>query len=92
MARLISYYYENLIYEFIIRIFLLSAYKKIKIMTRDNFEAEWPSIAEKLKNRFPKLTHIDLEYIKGREEDLLNRIQLRIGKSKNEVMTLIATL
>jgi uncharacterized protein YjbJ (UPF0337 family) len=61
-------------------------------MNRDNFEAEWTNISEKLRNRFPKLTNIDVEYVKGKEEDLLNRIQSRIGKTKTEVLTLIATL
>lgn len=61
-------------------------------MLRENIEAEWENISDKLRNRFPKLTAADLIYQKGHEEDLLERIGLKLKKQRNEVVTLIGTL
>ena len=61
-------------------------------MKRENIEASWNDISEKLVNRFPKLRKIDMDFIKGREEELLSRIEVRLEKSRSEVLTLIDTL
>ena len=61
-------------------------------MKRDNLEEQWYEISQKLRGRFSKLTVVDLNFIKGKEEDLLNRIQERLGKTRLEVLTLIGTL
>jgi hypothetical protein len=61
-------------------------------MKRENLEAEWSTISEKLRSRFPKLTESDVNYEKGYEEDLLERIGIKIKKSRTEVLTLIKTL
>ena len=61
-------------------------------MKRENIEESWNDISEKLINRFPKLRKIDMDFIKGREEELLSRIEVRLEKSRTEVLTLIDTL
>jgi hypothetical protein len=61
-------------------------------MRRENLEGEWMSISDKLRSRFPKLTAADVIYEKGYEDDLLERIGIKIKKSRAEVLTLIATL
>ena len=61
-------------------------------MNRENLEEQWPEISNKLQNRFSKLTVVDLNFIKGKEEDLLKRIDDRLGKTRREVLTLIGTL
>ena len=61
-------------------------------MKRDNIESLWPEISEKLVNRFPKLSNINMDFIKGREEELLTRIETRLVKSRVELLTLIDTL
>jgi hypothetical protein len=61
-------------------------------MIRKEIETAWPEIASKLRNRFAKLKHADLDYVKGKEDELLDRIQSAIGKNRQEIMTLIATL
>lgn len=61
-------------------------------MKRENIEESWNDISEKLINRFPKLRKIDMDFIKGREEELLSRIEVRLEKSRSEVLTLIDTL
>jgi hypothetical protein len=61
-------------------------------MQRENLEIEWNNISEKLLNRFPKLTSADLIFHKGSEEEMIERIGLKLKKTRVEVLTLIATL
>ena len=61
-------------------------------MKRENIETSWVDISEKLINRFPKLRKINMDFIKGKEEELLSRIEMRLEKSRSELLTLIDTL
>lgn len=61
-------------------------------MKRENIESGWVDISEKLINRFPKLRKINMDFIKGKEEELLSRIEMRLEKSRAELLTLIDTL
>ncbi len=61
-------------------------------MKRENIEIGWVDISEKLISRFPKLRKIDMDFIKGKEEELLSRIEMRLEKSRAELLTLINTL
>ena len=61
-------------------------------MKRENIEIGWVDISEKLINRFPKLRKINMDFIKGKEEELLSRIEMRLEKSRAELLTLIDTL
>lgn len=45
----------------------------------------WPSKKEHLKKRFPELTDEDLAYQIGKEEELLKRLQKKLGKSEDEI-------
>lgn len=46
-------------------------------------------IKGKLKEEYGQLTDNDLAYIEGKEEQLLGRLQLKLGKSKEEVKEMI---
>ena len=61
-------------------------------MQRPNIELEWEGISEKLMNRFPKLTPADLVFKKGLEDEMIDRICVKLKKSRNDVLALIATL
>ena len=61
-------------------------------MNRENLENHWDEISHKLVNRFPKLTSIDVAFVKGQEEQLLQRIETRLNKSRLDVLNLIASL
>ena len=61
-------------------------------MKRENIETGWVDISEKLISGFPKLRKIDMDFIKGKEEELLSRIEMRLEKSRAELLTLINTL
>jgi uncharacterized protein YjbJ (UPF0337 family) len=55
-------------------------------------KGDWNVLKGKLKQQFGKLTDDDLLYVKGKEEELIGRIQQKIGKTKQEVMDLIGKL
>jgi len=52
----------------------------------------WSLIRKKLILRHPELTITDLIYNEGEEKDLLNRIQLKTGISKEVLISEINTL
>ena len=55
-------------------------------------KGDWNILKGKLKQLFGNLTDDDLLYIKGKEEELLGRIQRRIGKTKQQVIELLSKL
>jgi uncharacterized protein YjbJ (UPF0337 family) len=55
-------------------------------------KGSWKEIAGKLKQQFANLTDDDVLFTEGKEEELLGRLQQKLGKTKEEVRTLIAKL
>ena len=49
---------------------------------------EWEEFCERLQWRFPKLTQNDLSYIPGKEEETLERIQVRLCRSRQDLLAL----
>lgn len=52
----------------------------------------WEEVREKLKETNIELTDQDLEYEPGKEEELLERLQNKINKPKEEIRVLIESL
>jgi hypothetical protein len=42
-----------------------------------------------LKEKFPQLTDSDLKFERGREDDLIKRMELRLHKKREEVINII---
>lgn len=61
-------------------------------MYRENMTVAWPEISAKLLTTYPKLKASDLLYNRGNEEDIIRKIQLRLYKSKREVLEIIASM
>jgi uncharacterized protein YjbJ (UPF0337 family) len=59
-------------------------------MNTISMKGNWKEIAGKLKQQFANLTDDDLLYQEGKEEELLGRLQKKVGKSKEELRELIA--
>ena len=55
-------------------------------------KGNWNEIAGKLKQQFANLTDDDLLYKEGKEEELLGRLQQKLGKTKEELRKLIAKI
>jgi len=56
---------------------------------QDKLKGNWNIIKGKLMQQYGDLTNDDLQYIEGQEEELLGRIQRRVGKSKEEIRSFI---
>ncbi len=52
----------------------------------------WNEIKAKLKNMFADLTDTDLRYEQGKDDRLIGQIQIKLGKSRDEVISLIRSL
>ena len=45
----------------------------------------WNEVKGKLKQKYGQLTDDDLSFAEGREDELLGRLQRRLGKSKEDL-------
>lgn len=55
----------------------------------DTLKGNWNVIKGNLKQEFGDLTDDDLAYQEGQEDELLGRIQSKIGKTKHEIKEFI---
>jgi uncharacterized protein YjbJ (UPF0337 family) len=58
-------------------------------MNKLQFKGTWNEMKGKLKQQFGNLTDDDLAFSEGKEDELLGRLQKRLGKSKEDVRLLI---
>jgi uncharacterized protein YjbJ (UPF0337 family) len=61
-------------------------------MTRLQFKGNWDEVKGKLKQKYGQLTDDDLAFAEGKEDELLGRLQKRLGKSKEELRVEIASM
>lgn len=59
------------------------------MMNKLQIKGNWNVIKGRLKRRYGDLTDHDLEYLEGQEEELLGRLQQRLGKSREEVERIV---
>jgi uncharacterized protein YjbJ (UPF0337 family) len=52
----------------------------------------WSAQKTKLKAQFSTLTDADLQYENGKKDEMLARVQTKLGKTKEEFAALIAAL
>ena len=52
----------------------------------------WLEQKAKLQKEFPFLTDSDLKYESGKEDVLMNHLQITLGKTKDELVTLLASI
>ncbi len=55
-------------------------------------KGNWNEQKSKLKQQFVKLTDNDLLFEKGKKVEMLGRLQIKLGKSKEELLEIIAGL
>lgn len=60
--------------------------------TNDKIRGNWNELKGKLQAKYGELTDDDLAYQQGKEDELIGRIQKRIGESKDEVKRIIDNL
>jgi hypothetical protein len=54
--------------------------------------APWAEVKERLKENNIELTDEDLEYQPGKENELLERLQLKMHKNKEDIQLLIESI
>jgi uncharacterized protein YjbJ (UPF0337 family) len=61
-------------------------------MNKLQFKGSWNEIKGKLKQSYGNLTDDDLAFAEGKDDELLGRLQKKLGKTKDEVRHMIETL
>ena len=61
-------------------------------MNKLQFKGGWNEVKGKLKQKYGQLTDNDLTFAEGKDEELLGRLQTRLGKSKEELRKEIGSL
>ena len=54
-------------------------------MDKLRFKGSWNEVKGKLKQKYADLTDDDLTYIEGKDDELLGRLQRRLGRSRDEI-------
>jgi uncharacterized protein YjbJ (UPF0337 family) len=54
-------------------------------MTTLELKGNWNVIKGKLKQKYAQLTDDDLTFVDGKEDELLGRLQTRLGKTKEQI-------
>ena len=61
-------------------------------METNQMKGNWNELKGKLKQQYGVLTDDDLTYEEGKDDELIGRIQKKIGKTKDEVINWIQSL
>ena len=61
-------------------------------MNKHQIKGSWNELKGKLKQQYGNLTDDDLVFSEGKEDELLGRLQKKLGKSKDEVRQMIEKL
>ena len=58
-------------------------------MNKLQIKGSWNELKGKLKQQYGNLTDDDLVFSEGKEEELLGRLQKKLGKNKDEIRQMI---
>ena len=56
-------------------------------MTKLQLKGSWNEVKGKLKQKYAQLTDDDLSFAEGKDEELLGRLQQKLGKTKEDLRT-----
>jgi uncharacterized protein YjbJ (UPF0337 family) len=65
---------------------------EFEIMNTTELEGNWNEQKGKLKQKFAVLTDNDLMFAEGKKEEMLGRLQITLGKTKEELHKIIGAL
>jgi uncharacterized protein YjbJ (UPF0337 family) len=54
-------------------------------MTKLQFKGGWNEVKGKLKQKYGQLTDDDLAFAEGKDDELLGRLQQKLGRTKDEL-------
>lgn len=55
-------------------------------MNKLNLKGNWNFVKGKLKQKYGDLSNDDLTYVEGKEDELVGRLQKKLGKSHEAIM------
>jgi uncharacterized protein YjbJ (UPF0337 family) len=61
-------------------------------MNRLELKGDWNVVKGRLKQRFGQLTDNDLRFTEGQEDELVGRIQKRLGHTRKEIEQILNDL
>jgi uncharacterized protein YjbJ (UPF0337 family) len=61
-------------------------------MNRLQFKGSWNEVKGKLKQTYGQLTDDDLVFAEGKDDELIGRLQKRLGKGREEIREMISNL
>ena len=61
-------------------------------MTKLGFKGSWNEVKGKLKQKYGQLTDDDLAFAEGKDEELLGRLERKLGKTKEDLRREIGSL
>ena len=61
-------------------------------MNKTEVKGNWNEQKGKLKQKFAALTDDDLMFAEGKKEEMLGKLQIKLGKSKEELQKIIEAL
>jgi uncharacterized protein YjbJ (UPF0337 family) len=61
-------------------------------MNTTEIKGNWNELKGKLKQKYANLTDDDLLFVEGKQDELVGRLEKKLGKTKDEVRKIIAEL
>ncbi|MFN9870560.1 MAG: CsbD family protein [Cyanobacteriota bacterium] len=61
-------------------------------MANLKLNGEWNEVKDKIKHIYSNLTENDLHYVEGEEDELLGRLQRKLGRTRDELRYFIERL
>jgi uncharacterized protein YjbJ (UPF0337 family) len=58
-------------------------------MNKLQMKGSWNEVKGKLKQKYAQLTDDDLAYAEGKDDELIGRLQRKLGKSAEEIRRII---
>jgi uncharacterized protein YjbJ (UPF0337 family) len=71
---------------------IISQNKKNKMKNLTEIKGSWNETKGKLKQKFALLTDSDLLLVEGKQDEMLGRLQTKLGKTKAEIQKVISDL
>lgn len=59
---------------------------------KTEIKGNWNEIKGKLKQKFSMITDNDLLFVEGKQDEMLKRLEKKLGKTKEEIHKLITSL
>lgn len=68
------------------------SYENIKKMNTKELKGNWNEQKGKLKQKFATLTDDDLMFAEGKREEMLGKLQIKLGKTQEEMKKILDEL